>query len=136
MATLNRIVSQTLGFARTLSVPKESDLVDLTEAALRIHQRTIQAKKIHLVKDLPLGITAEIRVGEILQVVSNLIVNALDALSGDGTLVVRLRKRRDHVHILIADNGHGSTAGTCESYIRAVLYDQGRVWNRAWSPSL
>lgn len=107
MATLNRIVSQTLGFARTLSVPKESDLVDLTEAALRIHQRTIQAKKIHLVKDLPLGITAEIRVGEILQVVSNLIVNALDALSGDGTLVVRLRKRRDHVHILIADNGHG-----------------------------
>ena len=65
MATLNRIVSQTLGFARTLSVPKESDLVDLTEAALRIHQRTIQAKKIHLVEGIvPLGITAEIRVGE------------------------------------------------------------------------
>ena len=107
MVILNRIVSQTLGYARTLAEPKPSDLVDLAEAALRIHQRTIEAKKIHLVKDLPSGITAEIRMGEILQVVSNLIVNALDALPADGTLAVRLRKRRGMVHILIADNGHG-----------------------------
>ncbi len=53
MATLNRIVSQTLGFARTAALPKASDLVELAEAAIRIHQRTIEEKKIHLVKDLP-----------------------------------------------------------------------------------
>ena len=110
MATLNRIVSQTLGFARTTSTPKPSDLLDLAEAALRIHQRAIEAKKIHLVKDLPVGISAEIRMGEILQVISNLIVNALDALPAAGTLVVRLRKRTSGAHILIADNGHGIPA--------------------------
>ena len=58
-------------------------------------------------KDLPRGVVAEIRMGEILQVVSNLIVNALDALPADGTLAVRIRKRANMVHILIADNGHG-----------------------------
>jgi signal transduction histidine kinase len=110
MATLNRIVSQTLGFARSTSTPKASDLLDLAEAALRIHQRAIEAKNIHVVKDLPRGISAEIRMGEILQVVSNLIVNALDALPATGTLVVRLRKRSTGAHILIADNGHGITA--------------------------
>src|SRR3978361_800715 len=51
MATLNRIVSQTLGFVRSTSTPKTSDLLDLAEAALRIHQRAIESKKIHLVKD-------------------------------------------------------------------------------------
>ena len=107
MATLNRIVSQTLGFARTSAAPKASDLVELAEAALRIHQRTIEAKKIHLMKDLPKGVVAKIRMGEILQVVSNLIVNALDALPAGGTLAVRLRTRANKVHILIADNGHG-----------------------------
>lgn len=107
MATLNHIVSQTLGFARTHAAPKASDLVHLAEAALRIHQRTIEAKKIHLVKDLPQGIVAEIRMAEMLQVVSNLLVNALDALPAQGTLWLRLRRCPNHVHILIADNGHG-----------------------------
>ena len=110
MATLNRIVSQTLGFARTSSTAKTSDLVELAEAALRIHRRTIEVKKIHLIKDLPTGIVAEIRMGEILQVVSNLIVNALDALPADGTLTIRLRKRANTIYILIADNGHGIAA--------------------------
>lgn len=107
MVLLNQIVSQTLGFARTSAPPKVTDLVDLAEAALRIHQKTIEAKHIHLVKDLPKGILAEIRMGELLQVMSNLIVNALDALPPDGTLSVRLRKGREKAHILIADTGRG-----------------------------
>ncbi len=48
--------------------------------------------------------------GEILQVVSNLIVNALDALPADGTLTLRLRKRTNSIQMLIADNGHGIPA--------------------------
>jgi len=107
IANLNRIVSQTLGFARTSCPARSSDLADLAEAALRIHQKTISAKKIHLVKDFPKGVMASIRTGEILQVVSNLIVNALDALPADGALSVRLRKRQDRVYILVADNGQG-----------------------------
>jgi signal transduction histidine kinase len=45
--------------------------------------------------------------GEILQVISNLIVNAIDALPSDGTLYLRVRRVQDRVQLVIADNGHG-----------------------------
>jgi signal transduction histidine kinase len=76
-------------------------------AALRIHQKTIEAKKIHIVKNLPESLNAQVHSGEILQLLSNLIANALDALPLEGTLWLRLRKRRDQVHLVVADNGHG-----------------------------
>jgi signal transduction histidine kinase len=110
MTTLNRIVSQTLGYARLSPAAGSSDLCDLAEAALRIHQKTIAAKNIHLVKDFPERMIARVRMGEILQVVSNLVVNALDALPEDGTLRVRLRSRGDCISILVADNGPGIPA--------------------------
>ena len=47
---------------------------------------------------------------ELLQVLSNLIVNALDALPSKGQLSLRLRRRGSGVHIVIADNGHGIKA--------------------------
>ena len=107
VTTLNRIASQTLGFARLSTSRKPIDLMDLAEAALRIHRRRIEAKKIHLVKKLPAGLEAEIHSGQILQVVSNLIVNALDALPERGTLSIRLRRRQAAFDIVVADNGSG-----------------------------
>jgi signal transduction histidine kinase len=107
VSTLNQIASQTLGFARLSASRKPIDLVDLAEAALRIHQRTIEAKKIHLVKRSPPDLEAPVHSGQILQVVSNLIVNALDALPERGTLSIRLRKRESSFDIVVADNGTG-----------------------------
>ncbi len=107
VAVLNRIASQTLGFARGSLVPSSTNLVELAEAALRIHRRTIDAKKIHLIKNLPSEVLAEVHSGQMLQALSNLIVNALEALPEDGTLSLRLRKRKDAVHVIVADNGHG-----------------------------
>jgi signal transduction histidine kinase len=110
MATLTHIASETLGIARVSSVPRPIDLVALTEAALRIHQRTIESKRVHLVKDLPGSVVVPVYTGEMLQVLSNVIVNALDALPPGGTLAVRLRKRQGEVQFVIADNGHGIPA--------------------------
>lgn len=107
MALLNQISGQTLTFARTSQLPRAVDLVGLAEAALRIHQQAIAAKKVHLVKELPEGIMAEVHTGQMLQVMSNIIVNALDALPVDGTLCLRMRKRDGEVQFVIADNGHG-----------------------------
>ncbi len=61
---------------------KEVNLVDLTEAALRIHQRTVDTQRIHLVRRFPSGMLAKVRQGQLLQVVSYLIGNALDVLPG------------------------------------------------------
>jgi signal transduction histidine kinase len=107
MATVYQIAAQTLGFARMLPTAREVDLVELAEAALRIHHRRITAQKIHLVRDFSKGVFAEIYSGEILQVISNLLANALDALPEGGTISLRLRKRDSHVQLLVADNGHG-----------------------------
>jgi signal transduction histidine kinase len=107
IVTVNQIANQTLSFAKPIRSAHSSNLAGVAEAALRIHQRTIQAKKVHLVKDLPEELVAEVHVSEMLQVLSNVIVNALDALPPEGTLRLRLRKRQGQIQFLIADNGHG-----------------------------
>jgi signal transduction histidine kinase len=110
LATLNHIASQTLGFARTTNSPQQVRLATLAEAALRIHQTAMKAKQIRVVKDLPQEVTAQVYSTEMLQVMSNLIVNSLDALPPDGTLWMRLRKDDREIHIVVADNGHGIPA--------------------------
>ncbi len=107
MDNLSHIAKQTLGFSQKMEKPRPVDLVAVAEAAIRIHQRTIEEKRVHLVKDLPDGVIAKIFTGEMLQVVSNLIVNALDALPAEGILRLRIRKRNNEVDFVIADNGHG-----------------------------
>jgi len=107
LATLNQIVGQTLSLARFSGQPIRTDLAAIAEAALRVHQRAIAGKKIHLVKKLPGDFTAEVYATEILQVISNILANALDALPENGVLSLRLRKSQSHIHLLIADNGHG-----------------------------
>jgi signal transduction histidine kinase len=107
ITVLNGIANQTLGFARLSHRKRAIDLAGVTEAALRIHQRTIEAKCIHLVKVLPPELKAEVHSTQLLQVMSNLIVNALDALPERGTLSLRLRKRQAGVDIIVADNGSG-----------------------------
>jgi signal transduction histidine kinase len=107
MATLNQIAVGTLRLAKDCPSPQPVSVSVLTEAALRIHQRAIDAKRARLVKDVRGEIVVEAYTREILQVVSNLIVNALDAIAEDGTVHLRVRKCRGRVRIVIADNGHG-----------------------------
>jgi signal transduction histidine kinase len=107
LAHIQQIAADTLGFARSSPTPKRINLVTLAEAALRIHRRTIESKKIRLVKNLPEELPAEVLTSEMLQVISNLVVNALDALPEDGTLHLRMRRCDGKVHLTIADNGCG-----------------------------
>ena len=110
MTQLREIAHHTLGVARQTKMPKHSNLSALAEAAIRVHQKTIYDKSIHLVKDLPEAVTAPVYTSEILQVICNLIGNALDALPRAGTLSLRLRKRENEVHLIVADTGHGIDA--------------------------
>ena len=107
LETVKRIADRTLAFARHSEVPRPTDLVGVAEAALRIHFREIQAKNVRIVKDLPAELFIDVHTSGILQVISNVIINALDALPPEGTLHLRLRKHLGEVQLLIADNGHG-----------------------------
>jgi signal transduction histidine kinase len=107
MATLSQIATGTLCLAKDSPSPQSVSISVLTEAAVRIHQRTIESKGAHLVKDIRGEIVIEAYTREILQVVSNLIVNALDAIEENGTVHLRVRKCGGRVRIVVADNGHG-----------------------------
>jgi signal transduction histidine kinase len=107
LVAVTGIAKQTLSFSKRTEAAQAIDLTPLAEAALVIHHRAICAKHLKLVKDLPKGHIAQAHPGEMLQVISNLVLNALDALPVEGTLCLRLRKGPTEVHLIVADNGHG-----------------------------
>jgi signal transduction histidine kinase len=110
MVQLVGIATQTLESARPSPSLRMIDLSGLAEAALRIHHRRINDQNIRVTKKISADINAEVRRGEMLQVLSNLIANALDALPPQGTLFIRLRKDTRKVRFVIADTGRGIPA--------------------------
>jgi signal transduction histidine kinase len=117
MAHLRYISGKTLRYSQSASSLEAADLVKVAEAAVRIHQTRFARNNIRLVTDLPEQVIAPIHFGEMLQVISNLLANALDAVSGAGTIWLRVRAQQNEAHILVADNGHGIPS----RYIRSVF---------------
>jgi signal transduction histidine kinase len=107
IVSLHQIAGQSLTLARNAQTATTVDMGGLAEAALRVHHRRITVKNIRLIRDMGKDATLTVRTGQILQVISNLVGNALDALPQDGTLAIRVRKRADHISLIVADNGHG-----------------------------
>jgi signal transduction histidine kinase len=107
IAHASQIAGETLGYVRVTQSPQPTNLVKIVEAAIRIHRASLQKKRIHLIRRFPDQLVGQVHTGEMLQVLSNLISNALDALPVEGSLCLRLTKRHGRVQILVADNGHG-----------------------------
>ena len=101
------IARQTLEFYREQRTPHDVDLVELLEAALRIHTKSLLEKQVDIRRSLPEKLVIQGNSGELLEVLSNLIVNALEALSRRGTLYLRARMGQEEAHITVADNGCG-----------------------------
>jgi signal transduction histidine kinase len=110
LVALTAISHQALSFYHSKDTVEPIQIAPLAEAALRIHRIKIAAKEIRLLKKLPDDVTVESHPGAILQVFSNLIGNALEALPVKGTLQIRARSKDGEAHILFADNGHGIPA--------------------------
>ena len=110
LLVLTTISRQTLSFYHSRETVERILLAPVAEAALRIHRHNIASKQIRLLKKLPGDVTVESHAGALLQVFSNLIGNAVEALPVKGTLQIRARCTDAEVHILFADNGHGIPA--------------------------
>ena len=107
LANVIRLARLTLSFHKPSNARSQTNLTEVAESALRVHERKINTKGIHLVKDLAQEATLETHPGEMLQLLSNIIGNAVDALHDSGTLSIRVRKSALAVHVTITDNGHG-----------------------------
>jgi signal transduction histidine kinase len=112
LARLGEITRKTLSFYREDAEPKAFDLVAIAEAAIRLHVHGLPVGRVTITKQFPESVSVHGREGEILQVLSNILLNALDALpEQDATFRLRIRVVGKRVQMAIADNGHGvSTA--------------------------
>ena len=114
VARVARIARQTLAFYREPTEPVEVDVAELVNGLLELYAHKLQSRNVALDKRLesPALITAS--PGEVRQVLSNLLSNALDAVPEHGEIKVHVFQSRDWSHpwqqgvrINVADNGHG-----------------------------
>jgi signal transduction histidine kinase len=107
LTRLGEITRKSLAFYRE-SEPTTFDLVDIAESAIRLHLSGLPAGRLNVIKEFPKKATVHGREGELLQVLSNLFLNALDALpEQDANFRLRIRIVGQRVQMVIADNGHG-----------------------------
>jgi signal transduction histidine kinase len=108
LQTLGRVTRQALTFHRQEADAKECDLVELAEAALKLHADKILRHGITVERRFAGPAIASMFGTESLQVISNLILNALDAAPREqGKLLIRVKARRHGVHLIVCDNGTG-----------------------------
>jgi signal transduction histidine kinase len=118
LRSLGEITSRSLAFIRLDAELKEVDLVDLATSALKLHHEQISKKRINVQTRSSDVALAFVKRGEIFQVLTNLLINAIEALPHSGNLHVRVAVRHSTAIITVADNG----AGIPES-MRATLFD-------------
>jgi signal transduction histidine kinase len=108
LKTLATVTKQVLVFHREQASAKDFDIIDLMESALKLHNPRLTAGDVALIRDFRPPAVASVFGSEILQVVSNLLLNSLDALPKRGArLRIRVETKNEAVHITVSDNGSG-----------------------------
>jgi signal transduction histidine kinase len=111
---ISRITKQVLAFHRESKEPLVTRADEILEGVLAIFRAHIMASKVHLNVHLNSSSQIFVHPGELRQVFSNLISNALEAIGqGGGTLGVRcvntidLRSNRKGIRFIFSDSGLG-----------------------------
>jgi len=107
------IAQQTLGFYRNTSRPVSLVLSETVDDVLSIYDRKFKYKNLNVQTKIDPALTICTLQGELKQILSNLVANAIDASDEGGKVLVRAHKCRDRhsdrdgVRITIADQGKG-----------------------------
>jgi two-component system NtrC family sensor kinase len=129
------ITRQTLGFYRESSVPTTFNVATLLNSVTDLLQAKIVSTQVIVEKqgDDLLEITAIF--GELRQVISNLMLNSLDALGEGGRITLRASRSRNplegssRIRITIADNGQGISAATLPRIFEPFFTTKGSTGN-------
>lgn len=106
LSRLAHITRQNLGFYRELSTPTEVDLRQIAEETLSLYAGRFHANRITLQKSLKPACVNAIK-GEIRQVLSNLLVNAIEAVGERGTISIATARDDDRAVLEVSDSGGG-----------------------------
>lgn len=112
---VSHIAQQTLGFYRDTSARRLVDIRESLDDVVRIFESRLRYKSLKPVIDAERGVEIEALGGEVRQVFSNLISNAIDASPSHGVIKVRaktvLRNSEPYAQITFADQGSGIPDG-------------------------
>jgi signal transduction histidine kinase len=94
LARVNHIAKQTLGFYQDRNVTEKVDVVEALDDLLSILKSRIYAKQLQVVREYGNACLLSNFRGELRQVLSNLLTNAIDASPSAGRLIVRVRPEK------------------------------------------
>jgi two-component system CheB/CheR fusion protein len=115
---VTHLTQQSLSFYRESGSPTSVNIGETIDSVLNIYDTRIEAKGIHVTRWYQSdGMTIRTYPGEIRQVFSTLLLNAMEAVEAGGTIDVRARKASHWqnpaikgVRVTISDNGVGISA--------------------------
>ena len=101
--------------------PQPGDLSPVLESACELQQLDADERRVHVERTWPDQLTLKFDQERILQVLFNLMNNAVKFTPVDGCIVVGASQEGDHVHIWVQDSGKGLGPGQSD-----------RVFERGW----
>lgn len=104
---VSHITRQTLGFYRDSGRAVRVDLNDVVKSVLDVFQGKLKGKGVRVQLDSTGDTTIFGAPGELTQVVSNLISNAIDASRAGSHIRIRLKQRDDNAVLIVSDAGDG-----------------------------
>lgn len=107
LSRVAHIARQTLGFYRDSAEPVALKVSSLADEVLGVYASRIQAKRITVEKNYEDDIAIKTLRGEMVQILSNLIANALDAMPQGGQIRLQTAAKAGGVEFSIEDNGVG-----------------------------
>jgi signal transduction histidine kinase len=107
LSRVAHITRQTLGFVRATVSASETRISTLIDEVLMVYSGRIRARQIQVKKDFAHDAPITAFRGDLVQVFSNLISNALDAMGPGGTLSLSAFARDGGVEFQITDSGTG-----------------------------
>jgi PAS domain S-box-containing protein len=130
LSRVSHIARQTLGYYRDNSSPTNTLLTELVGQAIKIYEPRCQALGIKIVKSLDSQRALQLRRGEMMQVISNLISNSIYAMQTGGILSVSVRDAEtapDGIVLAIQDNGMGIAADDIPKVFNAFFTTRNTV---------
>jgi signal transduction histidine kinase len=110
LGRVSHIAKQTLGYYREHAAASLASLAQIAEHAIAIYEPRCTAAGITIEKSFSASRKIVLRRGEMMQVISNLIANAIYAMPDGGTLSISVSDATtpaDGVAVNVADNGVG-----------------------------